>query len=242
MEQMRINKYISTAGYCSRRKADELIERGLVLINGIPAVAGSKVGDDDRVTVEGHAIKPVTDKRIYALYKPEGYITSLSDAQGESITALIDEHIRLYPVGRLDKDSEGLLLMTNDGDFMNRVLKASNGHEKEYIVKVDKPITDSAITKLSEGVEILNKATGQKVITAPCKVTKLDDKSFKIILITGLNRQIRRMCEAVGLRVINLKRVRIMTVELGKLNPGSYREITGAEYDELMKAVRNFNG
>ena len=172
---------------------------------------------------------------MYALYKPVGYISSLSDEQGQGIGMFIPEGLRLYPVGRLDKDSEGLMLLTNDGELMNDILKASGGHEKEYIVQVNKDISEDFLTGLEHGVTITNGATGKKVVTASCKTFKMDKRSFKITLIQGLNRQIRRMCGSFEYKVVNLKRIRIMNITIGNMKPGDIVEITGQKLLELKK-------
>lgn len=236
--ELRLNKFLSTSGFCSRRAADALIEEGRVIVDGIAATMGMRVTPNSLVLVDGVVVEYREEHRIFAFNKPVGYISSLSDEQGEGIGRFIDDGIRLYPVGRLDKDSEGLMLLTNDGEFMNKVLNAANGHEKEYIVTVNKNIEDSFLTDMQKGVPIKNKATGKKIITAPCKTQKMDSKSFKIVLTQGLNRQIRRMCSAFGYNVVRLQRVRILNIELGELGPGELVELTGDRYRELMEIVK----
>ena len=231
--EIRINKYISMSGYCSRRAADELIAQGKVFVDGVMAETGTKVKIGQTVIVDGQVVEPVDERRVFAFYKPIGYISSLSDEQGQGISGFLPEGLRLYPVGRLDKESEGLMLLTNDGELMNGILKASEGHEKEYIVKVNKPITQDFLNNMEKGVLITNGATGQKVMTAPAKTHILDKKSFKITLIQGLNRQIRRMCGNFEYKVINLKRIRIMNISIGNLMPGEIQEITGQELARL---------
>lgn len=226
---IRINKYISMTGFCSRRAADELVSQGRVKVNNIVAVTGTKVMPQDIVTVDGKNVKLIDEYKVFALYKPVGYISSLSDEQGEGMGRFIPDGLRLFPVGRLDKDSEGLMLLTNDGELMNSILKAAGGHEKEYIVTVDRIITDEFINRMEKGVVITNGATGKKIRTAPCRLKRMDDKSFSIILIQGLNRQIRRMCGSFGYRVMELKRTRIMNVRVDGLQPGDIREVTGEE-------------
>ena len=233
--EIRINKYLSMAGYCSRRAADELIAKGKVFVDDVMAETGTKVQPGQAVTVDGEIIKLIDERRVFAFYKPVGYISSLSDEQGQGIGGFVPEGLRLYPVGRLDKDSEGLMLLTNDGDLMNGILKASEGHEKEYIVKVNKPITQDFLNNMEKGVLITNGATGKKVMTAPTKTCILDKKSFKIVLIQGLNRQIRRMCGSFEYKVLNLKRIRIMNIVIGDLKPGEFVEITGQELAQLKR-------
>lgn len=222
---MRINKFLSESGVCSRRHADQLVLEGRVCIDGEKASVGDSVEDGQNVTVDGRIIENIPERYIYALYKPIGYICSMSDEQGTGLSCFVPKGMRLYPVGRLDKDSEGLVLLTNDGEFMNSVLRASEGHEKEYIVTVDRVVTDAFVKGMSEGVRITSGATGRKVMTAPCRVIKTGQKAFDITLIQGLNRQIRRMCGFFGYKVISLKRIRIMNVELGNMKPGELRRI-----------------
>lgn len=235
---IRINKYLSMSGYCSRRAADTLVEQGKVYVDGIPAETGTRVFDGQTVTVDGREIKPVLECRVFAFYKPIGYISSLSDEQGEGIGRFIPEDLRLYPVGRLDKDSEGLMLLTNDGELMNSILKAAEGHEKEYLVKVDRDITQSFLRGMEKGVLITNRATGRKVMTAPCTTARIDGRNFTITLIQGLNRQIRRMCGSFEYKVIGLKRIRIMNITIGNMRPGDIVEITGDNLTELRNRIR----
>lgn len=234
-EGIRINKYLSQSGYCSRRHADELIEQGLVTIDGITAQCGSRVFDNQVVKVLGREVTLQNDKIIYALYKPAGYISSLSDEQGTGIGGFLKGLPRMYPVGRLDKDSEGLILLTNDGQLMNNILRAQGGHEKEYIVSVDHKITDDFIDKMQKGVMITDRYRQKKVMTAPCKVRKISDNTFSIILIQGLNRQIRRMCGNLGYKVVRLVRIRIMNITLDEMTPGQIRPLDGSKYKELRK-------
>lgn len=203
------------------------------MVNNIVATTGTKVMPHDIVTIDGEAVNLIDEYKVYALYKPVGYISSLSDEQGEGIGRFIPEYLRLFPVGRLDKDSEGLMLLTNDGELMNSILKASGGHEKEYIVTVDHIITNEFISEMEKGVVITNGATGNKIKTAPCRIKKIDDKNFSIILIQGLNRQIRRMCGNFGYKVMRLKRIRIMNVRVDGLKPGDIREVTVEELSIL---------
>lgn len=237
---IRINKYISMTGFCSRRAADELVSHSRVMVNGKVAVTGTKVMPEDIVTVDGNVVSLIDEYKVYALYKPVGYISSLSDEQGKGVSKFIPEALRLFPVGRLDKESEGLMLLTNDGELMNSILKASGGHEKEYIVTVDHIITEEFINGMEKGVVITNGATGNKIKTAPCRLKKIDDKNFGIVLIQGLNRQIRRMCGSFGYRVTRLERTRIMNVRVDGLNPGDIREVTGEELSILRGMINRY--
>ena len=232
---IRINKYLSEAGFCSRREADRLVAEGRVTIGTAVALIGSKVLPGDEVKVDGRLAGAPADKVVYAFNKPVGYISSLSDKQGKGISRFFPKGQRLFPVGRLDKDSDGLMLLTNDGGLMNSILSAANGHEKEYRVVVDKAITQDFISQMEQGVEILNKATNERVRTAPCKVTAESERCFRIILIQGLNRQIRRMCEELSYKVVNLTRIRIMNVKLGNLGEGSVRRLSDIEEKELYR-------
>ena len=231
MGEKRLNKAISETGYCSRRGADKLIEQGSVKINGVVAHLGDKVVETDEISVDGQAI---TKKKgnIYLIFnKPRG-ITCTTDTniRGNIITYM-DYPERIFPIGRLDKPSEGLIFMTNDGDIVNKILRSGNQHQKEYIVKVDKKITPEFIRKMSNGVPVLD------TVSRRCEVTKINDITFKIILTQGLNRQIRRMCNYLGYNVIRLKRVRIMNVSLGKLEIGKYRNFTKQEFEELSRLL-----
>ena len=225
---MRINKFLSEIGITSRRGADKFIEAGRVTINGQLAELGSKVDTGDEVRVDGRIIEQPKQQYVYlALNKPVG-ITSTTERHIEgNIVDFVNHPERIFHVGRLDKDSEGLILLTNDGDIVNEILRAENEHEKEYIVKVDMPITESFIAKMEEGVEILDTKT------LPAKAVKLSAYTFKLTLRQGLNRQIRRMCSALGHEVRNLQRVRIMNIHLGDLAVGEWRDLTEAERNEL---------
>ncbi|QVK17913.1 23S rRNA pseudouridine(2604) synthase RluF [Mycoplasmatota bacterium] len=229
---MRINKYISESGICSRREADRLIENKRVKINGQIAEIGSQVSENDRIEVDGKIIER-KDRSIYiALNKPVG-ITSTTDRSIEgNIVDFINHKERIFHIGRLDKDSEGLILMTNNGDIVNEILRAENNHEKEYIVTVNKKITDEFIINMSKGVRILG------TTTKPCKVSKLNDRIFKIIITQGLNRQIRRMCQVFNYKVVKLQRVRIMNIHLGNLKIGEWRYLTPEELHELMNLLK----
>ncbi len=226
----RINKYLSEVGYCSRREADRLIEKSKIKINGKIAVLGDQVEDTDQVTVDGKNIKADHDFVYIALNKPVG-ITSTTDQKIKgNIVDFMKYPKRIFHIGRLDKDSEGLILMTNDGDIVNEILRAENAHEKEYIVAVDRILSHDFGSKMQVGVPILN------TITKPCIVEILGPKRFKIILTEGLNRQIRRMCEYFGYQVVSLKRIRIMNIKLD-MPVGKYRELTNEEMKVLMNLL-----
>ena len=231
----RINKYLSEVGFCSRRAADRLIEEGKVTINGEITEIGSKVKEGDQVEVEGQKIiNPTKQKNIYlAFNKPIGVVcTTDRRVEPDNIIDFIKYPKRIFPIGRLDKPSEGLIFLTNDGDIVNKILRARNNHEKEYIVIVNRPINKDFIQSMSNGVEILD------TITKNCFVKQLGQKKFKIILTQGLNRQIRRMCESLGYRVRSLKRVRIMNIKLD-VPTGKFREITKEELIELNRLLEN---
>ena len=231
----RINKYLSEVGYCSRRRADRLIVEGKVTINGKVPEIGTKVDDCDLIEVEGKRIeKSIKQKKIYlAFNKPVGIVcTTNREVEPDNIIDFIKYPKRIFPIGRLDKWSEGLIFLTNDGDIVNKILRARNNHEKEYIVSVNRPINSEFIQTMSNGVEIL------ETITKNCFAKQMGPKKFKIILTEGLNRQIRRMCESLGYRVQSLKRVRIMNIKLD-LPLGKYREFTKKELLELNKLLEN---
>ena len=206
-------------------------------INGVTATAGSKVTEKDIVKIDDEVINLIKDIRVYAFYKPTGYISSLSDEQGTGIASFLPEGMGLFPVGRLDKDSEGLMLITNDGSLMNEILNVSNGHEKEYIVTTRQKFNNDFLVKMAKGVPITNRATGKKIITAPCKTEALEDNSFKITIIQGLNRQIRRMCGYFDVDVVSLKRVRIMNIMLGNMKPGELKELSQSELMKLRRML-----
>mgnify|MGYP000858651261 FL=1 len=232
--EVRINKYLSSAGYCSRREADRLLEQGRVTIDGIPAQMGSKVTEGQTVFVDGKSIIEEDEKILLAFYKPTGIVCTTTANQGDNnIVDYIGYPKRIYPVGRLDKDSEGLILMTNNGEMMDKILRSANGHEKEYIVTVNKEIDDSFIKAMSRGIYLAELDR----TTKPCKVTALGKKTFRIILTQGLNRQIRRMCSTQGREVVRLKRIRIMNILLEDLKPGEYRNVTEAEYQQLKEQL-----
>jgi len=224
----RLNKYLSEAGYCSRRAADKLIDAGRVTLNGKVPEMGTKVAIGDQVHVDGQLIENSNTKSVYlALNKPIGIVcTTDTRVEKDNIIDFINYHKRIFPIGRLDKPSEGLILLTDDGDIVNKILRASNNHEKEYIVTVDKPISQTFIERMSGGVPILD------TVTKKCNVEKLGKFEFKIILTQGLNRQIRRMCEYLDYEVQTLKRTRIMNIKLD-IPVGEYRELTSKEMEEL---------
>ena len=227
---MRLNKYISETGVCSRREADKWIEAGRVTCNGQPALLGTRVEPGDEVRVDGEPIG-VKKKQVYiALNKPVGIICTTEAHIADNIIDHIGYPERIFPVGRLDRDSEGLILLTNNGDIVNEILRSENNHEKEYIVTVDRPITDLALNMMARGVKIMGE------LTKPSKVTRVDAQCFRIILTQGLNRQIRRMCSALGYRAQRLQRVRIMNVHLGNLRAGQWRHLTPAELSGLVSA------
>lgn len=229
---VRINKYLSELGYCSRRAADKLIDEGRITVNGKPVVMGLKVTPEDSIAVDGVSVNKKADKPVYiAFNKPVGIVcTTDTRLEKNNIIDYINYPTRIFPIGRLDKPSEGLIFLTNDGDIVNKILRARNNHEKEYIVQVNKPIDKDFIKKMSQGVPILD------TITRPCKVEQLTKVRFKIILTQGLNRQIRRMCEYLGYHVQQLKRVRIMNIHLDLPN-GKYREMTKEEFKELNRLL-----
>ena len=233
MEETRINKYLSEVGYCSRRAADKLIEQGRVTINGEVPLIGTKILEGDKVCVDGKTVNKSEEARVYiALNKPTGIVcTTDTRVEKNNIIDYLNYPKRIFPIGRLDKASEGLILLTNDGDIVNKILRARNNHEKEYIVNVNKKINEKFIKKMSQGIPILN------TITRPCKVKKVSDFCFKIILTQGLNRQIRRMCEYMGYHVVKLKRTRIMNINLN-LKVGEFRELTNSELNELNRLIQ----
>ncbi len=228
---MRINKYLSETGIISRRGADKWIAEGKVTINGEPATVGSQVQDGDIVCIDGKEVKKEQQLVYIALNKPVGITSTTERHIKGNVVDFVNHPLRIFHIGRLDKESEGLLLLTNDGDIVNKILRAENHHEKEYIVQVEKPITEQFINKMSAGVDILD------TTTLPCYVEKISDKVFKIILEQGLNRQIRRMCSALGYSVKRLQRIRIMNIKLGNLKVGQWRDLTDKEQTELFKLL-----
>jgi len=231
---IRINKYLSEIGYCSRREADKLIAAGRVTINGKVPEMGTKIAPDDVVAVDGTILKDTKDSFVYlAFNKPIGIVcTTDTRVEKDNIIDFINYPKRIFPIGRLDKPSEGLILLTDDGDIVNKILRASNNHEKEYIVTVDKPISQTFVKHMSQGISLEE----LKTTTKKCKVEKLETYKFKIILTQGLNRQIRRMCEYLNYEVQTLKRVRIMNIKLD-IPVGEYRELTKEEFKELNQLI-----
>ena len=231
----RINKYLSSHGVCSRREADRMVAEGRVLVDGKTAVMGEMVDDSNTICIDGRQISSVSPEQIIiAFNKPVGIVCTTKDRHNKNnIVDYIRYPERIYPVGRLDKESDGLILLTNDGDMMDRILRSVNGHEKEYIVSVNRPINDTFIKRMSEGIylEELERTTKK------CVVRKVSDRTFRIILTQGLNRQIRRMCDALGYKVTKLTRIRIMNIELGELAVGQYRELTESEVTVLKEQL-----
>jgi 23S rRNA pseudouridine2604 synthase len=225
---VRLNKYISETGACSRREADKWIEAGRVTCNGQPAVLGTQVADGDEVRIDGDLIGVKKQQVYIALNKPVGVICTTEPHIEDNIIDHVGFPERIFPVGRLDRDSEGLILLTNNGDIVNEILRSENNHEKEYVVTVDRPITDLALSMMAAGVKIMGE------VTKPSQVTRLNPQSFSIILTQGLNRQIRRMCSALGYKARRLQRVRIMDIHLGSLKPGEWRHLTPAELGGLI--------
>ena len=228
---INLNKYISSTGICSRREAERFITEGRVTINGKPTQLGNRVHEGDVVKIDGKPLK-AKPKTIYiALNKPVGIVCTTDSKERKNIVKFVGHPQRLFPIGRLDKPSEGLIFLTNDGDIVNKILRAGNNHEKEYIVTVDKPFDERFIQRMSNGIPILG------TVTKKCKVERINNTTFKIILVQGLNRQIRRMCEYLGYEVTKLKRTRIMNVSLGNLKVGEWRELTSKEMEEINKLV-----
>lgn len=229
---IRINKYLSEVGFCSRRAADQLLEQGRITINGKIPELGTKVGPSDEVAVDGEKVgKPIQNHTYIAFHKPVGIVCT-TDTKGEkdNIIDFIGHPQRIFPIGRLDKDSEGLIFLTSEGDIVNKILRSKNNHEKEYIVTVDKPANEHFIERMSQGIPILD------TVTDPCKVERISKFKFRIILKQGLNRQIRRMCEYLGFTVTQLKRIRIMNVQLD-IPVGKWRDLSEKELQELQELV-----
>ena len=227
----RLNKFIADSGYCSRREADRLIAEGRVRVDGRVGALGDRVLPGMAVTVDGKPLSGESEKVYILLNKPKGIVCTADPREPMNVVDYLNLPTRVFPVGRLDKDSEGLLLLTSDGEIVNRMLRAAGGHEKEYEVTIDRPVTAEFAQRMMAGVPILD------TVTLPCKLRRTGDHSFNIVLVQGLNRQIRRMCEALGANVTHLRRVRIMHLRLGKLRPGEWRELTEAEREELMQAL-----
>ena len=231
--EIRLNKYLSEAGICSRREADRLIESGRVTVDGKRAEMGRKVSPSQVVRVGKKEVKPKDEMVLLAVNKPVGIVCTEEKKEKNNIIKFLKYPTRITYIGRLDKDSEGLLLMTNNGDIINKMMRAGNQHEKEYMVRVNKPITDEFIEKMGNGVPILD------TITRKCKVEKIGEYTFRIILTQGLNRQIRRMCEYLGYKVTRLERTRVMNIELGNLKPGEYRNVSEAEIAKLYELIKD---
>lgn len=234
MESTRINKYLSEVGYCSRREADRLLEQGRITINGNKPELGTKVTDEDDICVDGKNIRKTDEKHVYiAFNKPVGIVcTTDAKREQDNIIDYINHPKRIFPIGRLDKPSEGLILLTSDGDIVNKILRARNNHEKEYLVRVDHPITEDFLKKMRNGVPILD------TVTRKCEVEQIDTLQFRIVLTQGLNRQIRRMCEHLGYEVKKLKRISIMNIKLD-LAAGKWRDLTEEEMKELEKLLEH---
>lgn len=234
-ETVRLNKFLSEKGICSRREADRLVDEGKVMVNGVCAVMGQKVSSADEIVVDGKKVSTKQVKPVLiAVNKPAGIVCTTARFEGEkNIVDMVKYPTRIYPIGRLDKEYEGLILMTNLGDLANEISKASNSHEKEYVVTVNNQVTESFLDKMRRGMHLeeLN------ADTMPCVCTKTGNREFHIILKQGLNRQIRRMCAACGYRVETLKRIRIMNIHLGNIPQGNFRNVTDAEFDKLIKTL-----
>ena len=229
----RLNKFIADSGYCSRREADRLIQEGKVKIDGRTGVLGDKVLPGMKVVCDGTVLSGQGEKVYIALNKPRGIVCTADPREPMNVVDYVNYPIRIFPVGRLDKDSEGLLLLTSDGEIVNRLLRAAGGHEKEYEVEVDKPLTPEFMKRMTGGVEILD------TVTLPCKLRRTGDRSFNLILVQGLNRQIRRMCEALGFTVKKLRRIRINNLRIGALQPGQWRELDADEVRRLMDSIKD---
>ena len=236
-ETVRLNKFLSEKGICSRREADRLVDEGKVMVNGVCAVMGQKVSSAEEIVVDGKKVSTKQVKPVLiAVNKPAGIVCTTARFEGEkNIVDMVKYPTRIYPIGRLDKESEGLILMTNLGDLANEISKASNSHEKEYVVTVNNQVTESFLDKMRRGMHLeeLN------ADTMPCVCTKTGNREFHIILKQGLNRQIRRMCEYLGYQVTRLERIRVMNIELGDLKSGEYREVTKKELDELYELLKD---
>lgn len=232
---IRMNKYLSEAGVCSRREADRMLSQGRICVDGIPAELGQRIQPGQIVTVDGKTVSPETEEIYLAFYKPKGIVCTTADHENGERVRNVVEYInypkRVYPVGRLDQASEGLLLLTNQGDVMEKILRGRYGHEKEYFVKVNQKISDEILHKMGQGVPILD------TVTKPCKVWRESEDSFHIVLTQGLNRQIRRMCDYFGYRVVHLRRDRVMNITLKGLKKGRYRELTVSEVRALKKEL-----
>lgn len=236
-DEVRLNKYISSSGHCSRREADRLIEAGLVTIDDVVALVGSKVSANQQVKVNDHIINNKQNLVYIALNKPSGITCTTDTSISDNISDFMDYNERIFPIGRLDKQSTGLIILTNDGDVVNKVLRSSYNHEKEYIVSVDHDIDDDFIERMSYGVRIFNPVTNKHQMTKDCQIKKIDECTFSIILTEGLNRQIRRMCTELGYNVISLKRIRVMNIQLNGLKNGEWRYLDDEELSILNKSI-----
>lgn len=226
-QEVRLNKFLSDAGVCSRREADRLIDAGRVKVDGTVAVMGQKVTKTQKIKIDSKPIQRDDEKVVIAFHKPRGIVCTTSKKDKDNIVDYINYGKRIYPVGRLDKDSSGLILLTNQGELVDKILRGSNFHEKEYIVTVNKKITPEFLRAMGSGVPILD------TVTRPCEIEQISARTFRIILTQGLNRQIRRMCEYFDYRVVELTRVRVMNIRLGRLKEGTYRKVEGKELEEL---------
>lgn len=229
--EYRLNKFISNSGYCSRREADKYIELGVVRVDGKKAKLGDRVFPKQKVVVNGQLIEHDIDYVYIALNKPVGIVSTTDRSDPDNIIDFISHEYRIFPIGRLDKDSQGLILLTNDGDIVNKILRAGNNHPKEYIVTVDRPYDDVFLEGMANGVPILDR------VTRKCQLERINDYTFKIIMTQGLNRQIRRMCEYFSYNVIKLERVKILNITLDKLGVGNWRNLTHKELDELFSLL-----
>ena len=232
----RLNKYVADSGYCSRREADRLIQEGKVKIDGRVAGLGDRVLPGMKVVCDGKSLSGDGEKVYIMLNKPRGIVCTADPREPMNVVDYVGYPIRIFPVGRLDKDSEGLLLLTSDGEIVNRLLRAAGGHEKEYEVEVDKPLTKEFMENMMKGVPILD------TVTLPCKLRRTGARSFNLVIVQGLNRQIRRMCEALGYNVQKLRRVRINNLKIGNLQPGQWRELTEGELNALLDSIRDSSG
>ena len=237
LSSVRLNKYLSDAGICSRREADRLIEAGRVCVNGTEAVMGQKISPEDAVTVDQAPVRKKECLVLLAFHKPTGIECTTARNVPDNIIDYINYPTRIFPIGRLDKNSSGLILLTNEGELSDRILRGSNYHEKEYVVTLDRPVTEEFLQNMREGVEIELEDGARKAVTRPCKVEAEGRCCIRIILTQGLNRQIRRMCQALGWQVVTLQRVRIMNILLGSLPVGHYRNVTEPELRELRRQL-----
>lgn len=246
MEEIRLNKFLSEAGVCSRREADRMIEEGRITVDGRKAETGMRVRPDQEIKVGKKVISMGQEEEVLlAVYKPPGVICTTDRREKSNIVDYVGYPTRIYPIGRLDKDSEGLILMTNIGSLVNKMMRAANYHEKEYLVTVHKPVTAGFLEQMSKGVRIRKEERGEVLLdamTRPCQVEKLGKCSFRIILTQGLNRQIRRMCETLGYRVTHLKRIRVLNIELKGMRPGTWRKVTDKELKDLLELLQGSAG